>query len=195
MLLQGSKVNAKRMDVEQGSAQWLELRRKHVCASDSLAVMGLSKWCTRQELLEQKRGLRPETQKNYLMQRGIDLEPLARQKAEEMLKTLFIPEVYVSYEYPWMLASLDGVCIDNKMILEIKCPNRKTHEMAKNEKIPDYYYAQVQHQIAVCDTGECYYASFDGKQDVAIVIVKRDDEFIKKMIGMEYEFYQELNKH
>jgi putative phage-type endonuclease len=191
ILTQGRKVNAIRHDVEQGSPQWLALRKKHVCASDCFEVMGLSKWTSRQEALERKQGIRPEKERNYLMERGIKLEPTARAMAEDMLDTLFLPGVYQSIEHPFMLASLDGVCIDNKMILEIKCTNKKNHELSKNGKIPDYYMPQVQHQIAVCDVDQCHYFSFDGDSGV-VVVVDRDDAFIARMIEMEWEFYKEM---
>jgi len=191
ILAQGRRVNAIRHHVEQGSPEWLALRRKHVCASDCLEVMGLSKWTSRQEALERKQGTRTEKERNYLMERGIKLEPTARAMAEDILGNLFIPGVYQSIEHPFMLASLDGVCIDNKMILEVKCTNKKNHELAKNGKIPDYYYPQVQHQISVCDVDCCYYFSFDGSSGV-VVAVGRDDKFIERMIEMEWEFYKEM---
>lgn len=191
-IMQGRKVNAIRHDVEQGSSIWLELRKKHITASDAGIICNMSPWRTRQELLEEKLELREPQQTNSAMLRGQLLEPKARACAEEMLGTLFLPEVYSSIEHPFMLASLDGVCIDNKMILEVKCTNKKNHELAREGKIPDYYYPQVQHQISVCDIDECHYFSFDGSSGV-VVVVKRDDEFIKRMIDLEYEFYQEMS--
>jgi putative phage-type endonuclease len=186
-------VNAVKHDVEQGSDEWLELRRKHITASESLIIMGLSPWRTREQLLHEKLGLIPPQEVNSAMLRGQLLEPKARSCAEEMLGTLFIPEVLQGIENPFMLASMDGVCIDNKYILEIKCTSKKNHELAKNGKIPDYYYPQVQHQISVCDVDFCYYFSFDGSSGI-VVEVERDDKFINRMIEIEYEFYQEMNK-
>lgn len=190
-LTQGRKVNAIRHNVEQGSEKWLELRKSHVCASDSLIIMGLSPWRTRQQLLDEKRGLIPSQQVNSAMLRGQLLEPKARACAEDMLGTLFMPEVMQSIEHPFMLASLDGVCIDNKYILEIKCTNKKNHELAREGKIPTYYFPQVQHQIHVCAVDFAYYFSFDGSSGV-VVIVERDDKFIAQMIEIEHEFYQEM---
>jgi predicted phage-related endonuclease len=50
---------------------------------------------------------------------------------------------------------------------------------------------QVQHQISVCDVDQCYYFSFDGSSGV-VVVVERDENFIKRMIEMEHEFYAAL---
>lgn len=191
MILQGRKVAGRKLDVVQGSPEWHEERKNHVCASDAASIMGLNRWCSRQEILERKLGLIPEVEKTYLMQRGIELEPIARDCAQEMLDTFFIPRTYESLEYPWMMASLDGVCIDNKIVIEIKCTNLKNHELAKNGKIPEYYYPQVQHQMAVCQVDCIHYFSYDGNSGI-VVVVERDEEFIKRMIEMEYDFYQEM---
>lgn len=191
MIIQGRKVNAIKHDVEQGSEQWLSLRRDHITASESLIILSMSPWRTREQLLHEKLGLIPSQEVNSAMLRGQLLEPKARSCAEEMLGTLFTPQVLQSIENPFMLSSMDGVCIDNKYILEIKCTSKKNHELAKNGKIPDYYYPQVQHQISVCDVDFCYYFSFDGNSGI-VVEVERDDIFIRNMIDLEYEFYQEM---
>lgn len=202
ILTQGSKVQGKRINLVQGSDEWLSYRRSKVCASDSPIIMELSPWRTRDELLKEKLGLIESQPVNNAMKRGMILEPAAVACAEEMLGTLFIAEVLQSIEHSWMCASYDGVCIDNKIILEVKCTNKKNHELAKNGQIPDYYMPQVQHQIAVSGVDQCHYESFveTGKSPVTnlpiyegiIVVVDRDDKFIKRMIEMEYEFYQEM---
>jgi putative phage-type endonuclease len=191
MILTQRKIQGKSINLQQCTDEWREYRKSKICASDAPIIMGMSPWRTREQLLQEKIGQIESQPINSAMQRGMILEPKARSVAEDMLGTLFLPEVLESIEYPWMCASYDGICIDNKLILEIKCTNKKNHEMAKNGKIPDYYYPQVQHQIAVCDIDCCHYFSFDGSTGV-VVVVKRDDQFIKRMIEVEHEFYQEL---
>jgi putative phage-type endonuclease len=182
---------ARRINMEQGSSEWLQLRRKHVCASDSPIIMGVSPWLTRQELLEQKRGERAAQIVNFPMQRGAVLEPEARSLAEKMLDTLFIPEVYVSGEHAFMLASYDGISLDEKIILEIKCTSKKNHELARNGKIPDYYKPQLQHQMSVFGSDQVYYFSYNGSEGI-FVIEHRDETYIKNMIELEKIFYEEM---
>jgi putative phage-type endonuclease len=182
---------ASRIDVQQGSFEWLDIRKKHVCASDASIIMGMSPWRTRQELLEEKKGLREVQEINFPMQRGMLLEPQARVLAENLFDNVFIPGVYVSEEYPFMLASYDGISLDEKIILEIKCPGKKAHSDAKKGQIPAYYKPQLQHQIAVCGLDRVHYFSFDGNCGITLR-EERDGEFIKKMIEMEWDFYQEM---
>lgn len=176
------------IDLEQGSDEWLAFRKNHITATDALIIMGLSPWRTREELLKEKLGLIEPKPKNYLMERGKELEPIARSHAEENFGTFFIPEVCISNEYPWMMASTDGISFDGNMLLEIKCPGKKAHEIAKAGSIPDYYMPQLQHQMAVCGFDECIYFSFDGSEGVTVV-VQRDDVYIADLLVKEKEFY------
>lgn len=187
MIMQGCR----EIEVEQGSFEWLQMRQKHVCASDAPIIMGVSPWRTRDQLLWEKIGWGEAQEINSAMKRGMILEKPARKCAEEMLENFYLPGVFVSQKYSWMLASIDGVCIDNKSILEIKCTNKKNHALAKEGKIPDYYMPQVQHQMVVCDVDKCYYFSYDGSGGV-VVVVNRDDFYINRLIETEYEFYKEM---
>jgi putative phage-type endonuclease len=184
-------------EMTQGSVEWKTLRKTKITASDASTIMGLNPWMTRQELLEEKLGLRPEREVNFRMQRGIQLEPEARRCYESMTGNLMAPDVKVHKGINWMMASLDGISIDEKLILEIKCTHKKNHFLAKNGEIPTYYFPQIQHQISCCGVDMCHYFSYNCDvpflDDGIVVVVKRDDEFIKKMIEMEFEFYEEMN--
>jgi putative phage-type endonuclease len=175
----------------QGTEAWKELRYTKITASDASVILGVNPWMTRDNLLKQKLRLFPETIINSSMQRGIDLEPIARKRFEQMTGILVVPDVKIHPINDWMMVSLDGISIDEKDIVEIKCTNKKNHELAKNGIIPGIYYPQVQHQISVCGVDSCHYFSFDG-HDGIIVLVERDDNFINEMIEKEYEFYKEM---
>ncbi len=174
---------------EQGSETWKAMRKKFVCASDSATVLGISPYSTPLQLWEEKLGLRPERPANSAMERGTRLEPIARDIFEKKYRILMMPEVKIHPIDTWMMASLDGISLDGKEILEIKCTNRKNHEIAKAGKIPEYYKPQVQHQIYVSGVDYSYYCSFDSV-DIVVVVVYRDDIFINAMIPKLREFYE-----
>ncbi len=54
----------KMLKMEQGSAEWLALRRKMRTASETATVMGCNPYQTPLELARQKRQLDPPTEKN-----------------------------------------------------------------------------------------------------------------------------------
>ena len=39
----------------------------------------------------------------------------------------------------WMIASLDGIDIDNKTLVEIKCPGEIDHSCAMDGQVPEKY--------------------------------------------------------
>ena len=173
----------------QGSDEWLQMRKSKIGASDASAILGISPWKSALKLWEEKLSMTTQTFKSSSMQRGIDLEPMARELFTAKTGIEINADVRFSNKYEWMMASLDGIDVKNSHIVEIKCPNSKDHSIAVSGKIPDHYYPQLQHQMAVCEVDEMFYFSFDGFDGV-IVKVKRDDEYIENLIQKEQEFYE-----
>ena len=186
------------IDLKQNSPEWLKFRREKIGASDAPIIMGVSPWKTLPQLYREKiEGI--ESYKNEAMQRGNELEPLARKAFEEAqivfngcLDAHLVPMVVQSDDYEWLIASLDGIDIKNKILLEVKCPGEKDHAIAKEGKIPPKYYPQLQQQMYITDYEEANYQSFRSEQDWCTVKCKRNDEYINKMLVKASEFWQML---
>ncbi len=176
----------KQESIEQGTPEWHALRKTKITATDASIIMGASHWKTRIQLYHEKLSDAPATPPNERMQRGLDLEPIARDLF--ILNHGFIckPQVVVK---DWAMASLDGIDDTGQIVVEIKCPGEKDHDIAFSGKVPDHYYPQLQHQMYVCDVQEMYYFSFDGIDGITVK-VKRDDKYIAKMIEEERKFYE-----
>ena len=172
----------------QQSEEWLKMRKNKVGASDAPVIMGVSPWKTPYQLWLEKVSSHIQDQKSEAMQRGLDLEEEARSTFEQMTGLTVIPLVVLHDEYDWMMASLDGIDIEKKAIVELKCPNKIDHQMAVSGKIPEKYFPQLQHQIAVCKVDKAYYFSYNGREG-AIVQIYRDDKYIKQLIEKERHFY------
>jgi putative phage-type endonuclease len=179
------KTDYKLVHLEQGSQEWLNFRRSHITATDACVIMGSSPWKTAFKLYEEKTNAQFKQETNERMQRGIDLEPVARHLCCIKTGFDFSPVVAVK---DWTMASLDGMTSDGNQILEIKCPGPKDHAMAAAGKIPDHYYPQLQHQMYVCGLEKCHYFSFDGI-DGELVVVYRCDDYIRDMLEKERVFY------
>lgn len=177
--------------VKQNTPAWLEMRKTHIGASDAPIILGTSPWKTAYQLWEEKLGLRESPKMNAAMQRGHDLEPLARQAYNDYTGNASEPEVVFHSELTWMMSSLDGLSLDRSTILEIKCPGKVDHEIAKSGKVPVKYYAQLQHQMATAGVDILHYFSFSDV-DFHMIEVKRDDKFIETMIEKELEFWNHL---
>jgi putative phage-type endonuclease len=172
------------LELEQGTPEWLDFRKTKITATDAVVIMGASHYKTKLQLYKEKKSEEHLNFTNEAMQRGIDLEPIARDLF--CLKTghKMVPKVVVK---DWAMASLDGINDWNE-ILEIKCPGAKVHSIALAGKVPDHYFAQLQHQMYVCDSKRAFYYSFDGFDGITIEC-PRDDDYIEKMIIEEKKFY------
>lgn len=196
----------------QGSESWKNYRLDKIGGSESGVVMGLSPYKTPLQLYNEKKGITPPEEQNFAMQQGIDLEPIAREAYEKETGLPVLPTVLTHSELNYMLASLDGITFDNQIILEIKC-GRTAFKQAKDGVIPDYYMAQLQHNMYVAGAKVAHYYCFNpDSQDVqnqieaifgednikpeyetVLMTVERDEKFIELMLEAE-EFFAECLK-
>lgn len=98
---------------------------------------------------------------NADMQRGIDLEPVARQQyfwktGRDMQEVGFIDG-----DVPWMGCSPDGLSADGTRLLEIKCPRSANHWDILKSGVPAKYLPQLTHNLAVTGAEAIDFVSFD----------------------------------
>lgn len=187
MLQSRRKIRMHLVKLQQRTKSWLEWRKTKIMASDAPIITGASKFKTVQELYNEKIKCYECTPNPY-MKRGIDLEPVALKEFEKETGLIMFPVVGMHDKEDWMAASFDGMTIEEDLIVEIKCPGKKDHNEAILGMIPDKYFPQIQHQIYVSGLDFAYYYSFDGEKGI-VLEVKRDEEFIEKMIAKEKEFW------
>ena len=177
-----------KLDFDQSTDEWLSWRREGIGASDAPVIMGLSPWQKQEGLLLIKTGQRQERSANGAMQRGKTLEPLARQAYVRRTGIDIEPVCVQSLEHAWMRASLDGLSADGRHVVEIKCPGEKDHLLADSGQVPEKYYPQLQHILAVTGLGEIYYWSFRFNHTV-LLKVDRDEVFIAGLVEKEAAFW------
>lgn len=184
--------------MEQRTDDWEKWRRQGIGASDAPIIMGVSPWTTRKQLWEQKLGISPPFKGNWATERGNRLEPVARAAYELEFARDMPPRLVEHKDHPWMRASLDGFNEIDNIVLEIKIPGKKSHECAKKGKIPDCYYAQVQHQLFVTGAKEAHYYSYYNTApkdcpevwEGVNVVTTIDEEYCKKLFELEKEFWE-----
>jgi len=181
-----------RLAFEQSSAEWLSWRRNGIGASDAPVIMGVSPWQKEGELLLLKTGQKAERPANGAMERGKRLEPVARKAYVSQTGIVVEPMCVQSREHAWMRASLDGLSDDGQHVVEIKCPGEKDHDLAAAGRVPDKYYPQLQHILAVTGLGEIYYWSFRFGHTV-LLKVERDGPFIAELIEKEVAFWTRVS--
>ena len=169
----------------QGTPEWLSLRKSKITATDAPIIMKVSPYKTPLQLYNQKVTTIVPTEITSFMQRGLDLEPIARELFCIKMGVEVLPKVIVK---EWQMASLDGIDATGKCLVEIKCPGHDDHQAALDGKIPQKYFPQLQHQMHVCGIDSMYYFSFDGA-DGAIVEARLDSNYIEEMLIEEKKFY------
>ncbi len=175
-------------NMEQGTPEWLEFRRKHVTASDAgkiLEEVPLS-WGTPYTLWVDKIMAR-ETKVNQRMLRGIELEPFARSAYIQRLNLSFEPSIIINDDRPWMMASLDGLSSCRNRVVEFKC-GESAYNKAKQGEVASYYIPQLQHILAVSGLESIDYCAF-WNDDLIIINVPRDEKYIQNLIEKEEQFY------
>ncbi len=172
--------------------EWLEMRRSKIGASDAPVIMNMSPWKTPYELWKEKIGLPCDQYVNSAMRRGLALESQALETYESMTGNIMLPQVVLNHPtISWMMATMDGISTDKKRGVEIKCAGKKDHNIAKKGNIPDKYIPQLQHQMEVTGLDVIDYFSYHDQEGV-VVEIKRDNEFIARMLKEEEKFWQSV---
>ena len=154
-----------RVELEQGTQEWLDWRRKRAMASETAAIMGISPYQSPEQIRAAKRGA-DNTYTTAAMQRGHDEEPKARYAYEDATGELFEP---ACFEWEDFGASVDGISMDGEQLLEIKSPVKGRESdrwrVVANGGIDHHDYIQVQHQLMVTDARECFFLVWSGEPD------------------------------
>lgn len=193
------------IDVIQGTAEWLEIRRGKVTASRVADVLAKTKagWGASranymaQLVAERLTGTVAESYQSAEMRWGAEHEAEAK-AAYSFLHDVEIVEVgFVDHpSIPMAGASPDGLLgVDG--LIEIKCPNTATHlDWLLGDPIPGKYISQMQWQMACTGREWCDFVSFDPRVPEAMRLfrkrVPRDQAFIDQAEAYVREFLAEL---
>lgn len=174
-------------NIQQSTDDWHKFRSQGIGASDSGVIMGVSKYKTPYQLWQEKLGLWSQCD-NGNMSYGRSMEDTARQEFIKMTGIDVKPCLGIHEEFEWMRASFDGMSDKSDFGVEIKCVNSKYHEIARSGRVPDEYYPQVQHQIAVSGLESIFYFSFK-KDDAIMLRVDKNISYINELIKKESQFW------
>jgi putative phage-type endonuclease len=175
--------------IEQGTPEWHVFRKNKIGASDAPVIMKKSPWKTPYQLWQEKLCLSESCKTTVAMERGNELEPIARQALEQLLGMPLESKIKLHNQRSWMMASLDAISPDERTVAEIKCPGKDDHLIALSGQVPEKYYPQLQHQMEVCLVERVYYFSYGGEQN-ALLTVCRDEEYIKHLLKEEEKFFE-----
>ena len=185
------------VELEQSTPEWLAWRQQGIGASDACSLMG-DGYGSPEELANIKLG-RTVVEENEPMRRGKRLEPDARRIYQQVSGIEVRPVCAVHPDHPWLRASLDGLSLDGKTVLEVKCPGYWPHFNALVKRIyPKYYKAQLMHQFLVTGAERIHYFSYRPDDPsiapAAMVEVRPDHRYMELLFRREQAFQAELER-
>ncbi|HEY5800930.1 MAG TPA: YqaJ viral recombinase family protein [Burkholderiaceae bacterium] len=135
----------------QGSIAWNEHRAQHDNASDAPAMMNVSPYKTRNQLLQERHtGISAEidaaTQRRF--DDGHRFEGLARRLAEDFIGQALYPVTGVKGRFS---ASFDGLTLDESINYEHKTINDEIRAAQSAGDLGLHYRVQMEHQMYVCE--------------------------------------------
>lgn len=194
--------------------EWLDVRAGHFTGSDFHQYLGMLKTGKLSETAKKELskkilenfGYRFDTFQTPAMQRGIELEPTARE-AYSFVYGKDIQEVgFVDLEKYHAGCSPDGVIYDEdgniKEIIEIKCPMIETFVSYLD---PDFmnpdYATQCQFNMFITGADVCHFVVYHPDFNLIVRDIKKDEEIqnkiqtaLEKLQGMYDEMYKRISK-
>ncbi len=163
----------------QGSQEWLDYRKKHRNASDAAAMLGISPYKTRSQLLHEVwTGLQQdftEYQQTKIIDPGHAFEESARSIAESVMGEQLFP-VVGSQDGSNLSASFDGLTFTEGMHFEHKRLSAVLRECMpdhgenENVALPRYHYVQVQQQFMCAEKSEaCLFMASEWTADDELI--------------------------
>lgn len=162
-------IKATIVEFEQGSEPWKQHRLHSLNASELGAAMGLSKYITRAELIQQKAtGILPEvdaeTQRRF--DRGHAFEATAREWAEEIIGEALYPTVLTATVDGLPLsASLDGQDLMGDVTWEHKTGAAALLASLDRNVIPDEYHPQLEQGLMLSGATRCLFMASNGTRE------------------------------
>jgi putative phage-type endonuclease len=152
-------------NVQQGSPEWHALRSSYFTASEAPAMMGASKFQTRNDLLAMKKtGIVPDVTpaQQAVFDRGHATEELARPLAEDLVGEELFPIVGTSGN---LLASMDGATMLGDTLFEHKLWNERVVAQIRAGELEPHYYWQLEQQLLVSGAERVIFVCSDGTPD------------------------------
>ena len=197
-------------NVEQNSEEWFKLRLGKLTSSnfDKLMAHKCTKWgqgaidYAEKIALEIVTDERDETSgfKNFYMERGQELEPLAVELYEEQKFMVVENGGFYSSKCGRFGDSPDGLTAPKDGCIEIKSVIPKTQwKRIKTGKIDNSYYWQIMGHLLISGRKWCDFISFcpEMPENKRLIIfrIERDEEELEKLEKRLNEFWEVVLEH
>ncbi len=171
-------------------SQWLG-------ASDAAAVLGISPWCTKLELYEQKLGLAEKPVESWPMRRGNALEAHVALEYSRLTgrETRVVDQPLVHPDHAFLVGHLDREVVtpegEPRRILEVKTTTRREGwGDTETDDIPTHYLCQCHVYLALSGAAVCDVV-LDTGVEVRVYEVHRDEALEAEIIARMVAFWND----
>ena len=153
-------------DCAQGSPEWHALRDRHFTASEASAMLGVSKYQTRADLIKRKAtGLTEEI--DAATQRRFDDGHAAEAAARPIVEGIIGDDLYpvtmtADVNGLPLLASMDGLTMLGDVGWETKLLNQDLRAAVEAGTLDEHYTVQMEQQLMVSGASRIYFTTTDG---------------------------------
>lgn len=185
-------------DAEKDHDKWLRTRDMGIGGSDAAVIMGLNPYKSPYQLWMEKTGQAapPDLSGNPYIYWGTKNEAnIADWFQEETGKKVRKLGTLQNRTYPFMLANVDRQVLGENAGLEIKTAGVRHYKEWKGDEIPDAYYCQCLHYMAVTGSDYWYIAVLLGGNESMWKRIDRNEEDVQTLISHEREFWSLVQTH
>lgn len=172
--------------------EWLEVRKLGLGGSDMAAVLGLSPWRSPIDVWLDKTSDTVEEKESEPMYWGNVLEEVVAQEFAKRsgYKVRNNNFTLQSEQYPYLLANIDREIVGLDAGLECKTANAFKANEWDGDNVPDAYYIQCQHYMAVTGKSSWWIACLVGGNTFYYKEIKRNEEVIAAIIDTGAAFWE-----
>lgn len=180
------------------TAEQKTLRTKGIGGSDAPVVVGLSPFKSPYQLYLEKRGEAPPDEEETLQMELGDIleEPVARLYCRKTGREMRRQPLAVHDDYPFMIGNIDRQIIKDDRgpgVYEGKTTNEWSgREIHGANDIPDHFYIQAQHYLAIYDYAWASFGILIGTSRFVWFDIDRHDGVIAELIKQEAEFWDRV---
>lgn len=171
---------------------WLDMRKQGIGGSDAGAIMGLNAYKSPYELWLEKTGQAEpqDLSDNQFIYWGQKNESNIADWFEEATgKKVKRCGTLRSVQFPFMLANVDRTVVGENAGLEIKTAGVSQYKKWQDDEIPDAYYCQCLHYMAVTGADSWYIAVLLGGNEAVWKKIDRNEDDIQTLIEAEKNFW------
>lgn len=172
--------------------KWLEYRKNSIGGSDCATIVGLNKFKSPYSLWAEKKGYFDNFQEDTeIMRQGRDFEEYVAQRFCEATgkKVRKRNYMFLHNDYDFISANVDREIVGENAGLECKTTSVFNKTDFESGEIPEYYYCQCMHYMAVMGYDKMYLAVLVLSKGFYWFEIQRDENEIKALIDMEIDWW------